>query len=73
MLAHCALLSLLCLSLARDHSGLATPQLVFSHWEVIQGNPYSEGSKMNELCLNIRKRKNKKVELPALGDYLDKL
>ena len=40
MLAHCALLSLLCLSLARDHSGLATPQLVFSHWEVIDEDPF---------------------------------
>merc|ERR1711988_678826 len=60
-------------ALRQATGGQAFPQCSFSHWEVIQGNPYSEGSKMNELCLNIRKRKNKKVELPALGDYLDKL
>jgi hypothetical protein len=28
---------------------------------------------MEELILGIRKRKNLKVEMPALGDYLDKL
>merc|ERR1719482_600206 len=60
-------------ALRQATGGQAFPQCSFSHWEVIQGNPYSEGSKMNEPCLNIRKRKNKKVELPALGDYLDKL
>jgi elongation factor 2 len=32
-----------------------------------------KGSKMEELILGIRKRKNLKVEMPALGDYLDKL
>ena len=34
---------------------------------------FAAGSKMNELCLAVRARKNKKVEMPALGDYLDKL
>ena len=37
------------------------------------GDPMTAGSKLNELCLAIRKRKGKKEELPALGDYLDKL
>ena len=34
---------------------------------------YAVGSKMNELCLAVRQRKNKKVEMPPLGEYLDKL
>ena len=34
---------------------------------------YAVDSKMNVLCLAVRQRKNKKVEMPALGDYLDKL
>jgi len=54
-------------------SGQAFPQCAFSHWEPILGDPYSAGSKLNELVLGIRQRKNTKVELPALGEYLDKL
>merc|ERR1711964_709893 len=54
-------------------SGQAFPQCAFSHWDVLPGNPYLEGSKLNGLCLKIRERKHKKVQLPALNDYLDKL
>jgi len=54
-------------------SGQAFPQCVFSHWDNLQGNCLEAGSKMEELILNIRKRKNIKVAMPALGDYLDKL
>jgi len=32
-----------------------------------------EEGKMKDLALAVRKRKNIKVEIPALGDYLDKL
>merc|ERR1711959_801919 len=60
-------------ALRQATSGQAFPQCSFSHWENLTGDPLQEGSKMNELCLNIRQRKNKKVEIPALGDYLDKL
>jgi len=60
-------------ALRQATSGQAFPQCSFSHWDVLPGNPYSEGSKMNELCLKIRERKHKKVELPAINDYLDKL
>merc|ERR1719408_643398 len=60
-------------ALRQATSGQAFPQCAFSHWEAIPGNPMDAGSKMNELCLAIRQRKNKKVEMPALGDYLDKL
>merc|ERR1711959_631428 len=60
-------------ALRQATSGQAFPQCSFSHWENLAGNPLEAGSKMNELCLNIRQRKNKKVELPPLGEYLDKL
>jgi len=60
-------------ALRQATSGQAFPQCVFDHWENLQGDCLQDGSKMQELILNIRKRKNIKVEMPKLGDYLDKL
>merc|ERR1712185_816289 len=60
-------------ALRQQTSGQAFPQCVFDHWESLPGNAMDKGSKMEELVLNIRKRKNIKVEMPKLGDYLDKL
>merc|ERR1712014_135675 len=60
-------------ALRQATSGQAFPQCVFDHWENMPGNAMESGGKMNELALAVRKRKNIKVELPALGDYLDKL
>merc|ERR1719476_1022288 len=60
-------------ALRQATSGQAFPQCVFDHWENLQGDCTQEGSKMEELILKIRKRKNIKVEMPKLGDYLDKL
>merc|ERR1711972_439106 len=59
--------------LRQQTSGQAFPQCVFDHWDVMPGNPLEEGSKMQELVLNVRKRKNLKVSMPVLADYLDKL
>jgi len=53
-------------------SGQAFPQCVFDHWEAMAGDATEEG-KVQELVLAIRKRKNIKVAMPALGDFLDKL
>merc|ERR1712050_319840 len=60
-------------ALRQATSGQAFPQCVFDHWENLQGDALSEGSKLQELILGVRKRKNIKVEMPKLGDYLDKL
>merc|ERR1719199_1689245 len=59
-------------ALRQQTSGQAFPQCVFDHWEAVPGNPLVEG-KLQELVLNVRKRKNLKVEMPKLADYLDKL
>merc|ERR1719159_355781 len=59
-------------ALRQATSGQAFPQCVFDHWESMPGNPLVEG-KMQDMILAIRKRKNLKVEMPKLGDYLDKL
>merc|ERR1719352_2232199 len=60
-------------ALRQQTSGQAFPQCVFDHWDNLQGNAMEAGGKMQELVLAVRKRKNIKVEMPALGDYLDKL
>lgn len=44
---------------------------VYSCWKI--SSPMSVFVSREELILNIRKRKNLKVEMPALDDYLDKL
>jgi len=60
-------------ALRQATSGQAFPQCVFDHWENLQGEALEEGSKLQTLILATRKRKNIKVEMPKLGDYLDKL
>jgi len=60
-------------SLRQATSGHAFPQCVFDHWESLPGNCLEKGSKMEELVLSIRKRKNLKLQMPLLADYLDKL
>jgi elongation factor 2 len=61
-------------ALRQQTSGQAFPQCVFDHWDdLAMGDYNSAGTKLNDLLLAIRKRKGIKVEIPALGDYLDKL
>merc|ERR1712178_571312 len=59
-------------ALRQQTSGQAFPQCVFDHWENLPGNAMEEG-KIQDLVLATRKRKNLKVEMPKLADYLDKL
>ena len=54
-------------------SGRAFPQCVFDHWEQMSGNPLEAGSKANDCCMAIRKRKGLKPEIPALDNFVDKL
>merc|ERR1712176_210518 len=61
-------------ALRQETAGQAFPQCVFDHWENLQMGQYdSAGTKLFDLVQAIRKRKNLKVEVPPLGDYLDKL
>jgi len=60
-------------ALRQQTSGQAFPQCVFDHWDTMDGNAMNAGTKLQDLVLAVRKRKNIKVEMPALGDYLDKL
>ncbi|MCP4666536.1 MAG: hypothetical protein GY849_09220, partial [Deltaproteobacteria bacterium] len=54
-------------------SGRAFPQCVFSHWELLNGDPLEEGSKAQALVAQIRARKGLKVGIPALENFIDKL
>merc|ERR1712146_709083 len=60
-------------ALRQATSGQAFPQCMFDHWENLNTGDYNQaGTKLNDFLLAIRKRKNAKVELPALSEYLDK-
>ena len=53
-------------------SGQAFPQCTFSHWDLINQDPFDIKSKAYTITMNIRKRKGLKQELPVLADYIDK-
>lgn len=60
-------------SLREATSGMAFPQCVFDHWEVMNGDPLESSSAAMELVENIRLRKGLKGAIPSLDNYLDKL
>ncbi|KNE69095.1 elongation factor 2 [Allomyces macrogynus ATCC 38327] len=53
--------------------GQAFPQMVFSHWQVMQGDATQAGTKVNDVVKATRKRKGLSEEVPALDRYYDKL
>jgi len=59
--------------LRQNTGGQAFPQLIFSHWNPLEGNAYDEGCMANKICLEVRKRKGLKDGMPAFNDYYDKL
>jgi len=59
--------------LREETSGHATPQLMFSHWSCLPGDPFVEGSYARTVLGNVRTRKKMKAQLPVLTDYNDKL
>jgi elongation factor 2 len=59
--------------LRQNTSGTAFPQMIFSHWDKLNGNPMEEGSQAHQVVMDVRKRKGMKMELPKFNDYYDKL
>jgi len=59
--------------LRQNTGGQAFPQMVFSHWATLSGDPWEEGSQSNVIALEVRKRKGLKSEMPDFNDYYDKL
>lgn len=60
-------------SLRKNTGGQAFPQMKFSHWSIMSGDPYVEGSQANEVVLEVRKRKGLKEVLPEFGDFYDRI
>jgi len=59
--------------LRQNTSGQAFPQMIFSHWQLLSGDVYEEGSQANQIVKEVRTRKGLKDELPKFGDYYDKI
>merc|ERR1712110_197345 len=57
--------------LRQNTSGQAFPQMIFSHWQPLNGDPLEEGSQANQVVVEIRDRKGLKVELPNFNYYYD--
>jgi len=60
--------------LRQNTAGQAFPQMVFHHWDVMNGDPFPGGDeKVNEIVLSARKRKGLKEQIPPLSEFEDKL
>jgi len=59
--------------LRKNTGGQAFPQMKFSHWKMVSGNVYTEGSMAYDHFMDIRKRKGMKMALPVFADYYDKV
>jgi len=59
--------------LRQNTGGQAFPQMIFSHWQPVNGNPFEEGSQSNKIVADVRKRKGLKEAMPKFNDYYDKL
>lgn len=54
-------------------SGQAFPQCLFSHWQILQGDPLVAGNKAFDMVKDARKRKGLSEEVFELDRFLDKL
>ena len=54
-------------------SGKAFPEMIYDHMEVINEDPYEEGTYANKIMMSNRKRKGMSEELPKLEKYSDKM
>lgn len=56
-----------------ETGGKAFPQAIFSHWQLLPGDPLDTSSKAGSVVKDIRERKGLATTIPALENYLDKL
>lgn len=56
-----------------ETGGKAFPQCSFSHWDIINDDPLTPGTKSYEIVREVRKRKGMPEDLPPLSRYLDRL
>ena len=58
--------------LRQNTGGQAFPQMVFHHWETMNGDPWAD-EKVMAIVLDARKRKGIKEMIPPLSEFEDKL
>jgi len=58
--------------LRENTGGKAFPQMRFSHWKEMPGDPMKEGTPAYIEVMKTRKRQGMKQELPIFNDYYDK-
>jgi len=54
-------------------SGQAFPQMIFDHWEPLDGDPFQVGNLLNTQVKSVRKRKGLSEDIPSLDHYMDRL
>jgi elongation factor 2 len=60
-------------------AGKAFPQMIFDHWELVDGESpdagsiYDEKTKTHQIMMDVRKRKGMKLEVPDFNDYFDRI
>jgi len=60
--------------LRSNTAGQAFPQMVFDHWQILQGgSPLDNTSLPGKIVSDMRKRKGIKIEVPDVNNYYDKL
>merc|ERR1719273_70745 len=60
-------------TLRKNTGGQAFPQMKFSHWNMVNGDPFKEESSAWQIVMDIRKRKGLKEALPEFQDYYDRI
>lgn len=53
--------------------GQAFAQATLSHWQVMEGDPFKEGTLANSVVKEVRARKGMPVALPKVEDLVDRL
>jgi len=59
--------------LRKNTGGQAFPQMIFSHWSMVNGDAYTPNSECNGIIMKVRQRKGLKADLPDFNDFYDKL
>jgi elongation factor 2 len=58
--------------LRQETSGQAFPQMFFHHWDVMNGDPFTD-EKVMQIVLEARKRKGLKETIPPISEFEDRL
>merc|ERR1711933_30778 len=59
--------------LRKNTGGQAFPQMKFSHWKIVGGDPLKVDSQAYKILMDTRKQKGMKQVCPVFGDYYDKV